>query len=171
MNILNYIRSALRNRFIAGISAMVLPVMLLAIIGHGFLLPNITNSFDKVIEGVTEELHPVLHLETGLRDVAAPLNNYLILGNQEERKIFNKLSEEVDDDFKELTSKPFALSKEWKYIRLSEKEWRKAKKSAGASYLSPIPLTIPAPLTRRNNLTSLSIKPSAIMKKPMKLLI
>jgi len=130
---------SLRARFALGLSAMLLPLVMLGL-GSLFLLQHITAALAGVVEKSIDETHPVIHLQTLTLTAAMPPNDYLIDGSPAEKEVFARLSGEMDRAFEELLSAPFGLAQERDIVRAAREEWRRAKVMALSLLAMPHPV-------------------------------
>jgi len=121
---------------------MLLPLVALAA-GSFFSLQSVIGTFEDTVEEAIEEQVPVSRLETLLLKAAMPANDYLILGNPEERKLFALLSQDVDNAFKDAFAAPFALNEEKDLVSSAYKEWKQGKAISEAILALPHPVGHP----------------------------
>ncbi|MBI5842503.1 MAG: PAS domain S-box protein [Chloroflexi bacterium] len=134
---------SLRIRFAIGMAAMLLPLVLLVAAGRLYFLPRLTQSLEKVVEEVLEEMVPVAHLQNALLQAAMPANDYLIHGDPAERENFARLSQEVDQAFEEALAAPYALGEERAFLQAAWEEWQQARPLSEAILALPNPVGDP----------------------------
>src|SRR3990172_5308082 len=109
MKILHRFPISLRTRFIVGMAAMFLPIVILGI-GAFFSLESAVGNFDQVVEDVVDGMVPIVHLQILILRASKPVSDYIIYHNPAERRLFVQLSREVDRSFKQALSAPFVLA-------------------------------------------------------------
>lgn len=120
-------RFSIRDRFIALVLMILLPLVSWIIIGRGLLLPKISRAVNDIVEEVVVELGTTAELQNLVSESAMAPNDFLLTGAPRERQNFIRLSKAVDKSFKS-GSKRFGLAAEDKYYRAAMSEWRAAKK-------------------------------------------
>ncbi|HLC27274.1 MAG TPA: diguanylate cyclase [bacterium] len=131
MKILHRFPISLRTRFIVGMAAMFLPIVILGI-GAFFSLESAVGNFDQVVEDVVDGMVPIVHLQILILRASKPVSDYIIYHNPAERRLFVQLSREVDRSFKQALSAPFVLAEYQALVRNAQEEWQQARNPSEA---------------------------------------
>jgi len=131
MKILHRFPISLRTRFIVGMAAMFLPIVILGI-GAFFSLESAVGNFDQVVEDVVDGMVPIVHLQILILRASKPVSDYIIYHNPAERRLFVQLSREVDRSFKQALSAPFVLADYQALVRNAQEEWQQARNPSEA---------------------------------------
>jgi len=133
-------RLSIRARFGLGLSAVLLPFLLAAVVGQFHFMPRLHQSLEDVIREYTEEMEPVEQLQKALLKAAMPVNDYLIHGKIEERQRFAQLSHRVERAFDEASPDRFTLEQERDLIGAARWEWEQARRLGEALLRLPKPV-------------------------------
>ena len=125
----NFSQTSLRTRFILGLVAMLLPLVLLSLAVY-FSLQSTTSTFKEALEKSTKGMHSVMHLQISVLQAVMPPNDYLIYGGSVERDKFFRLGTETDQDFKNALALPVLSPEERASIESARKEWLQARQIA-----------------------------------------
>lgn len=117
---------SLRSRFAFGMGAVLLPFLMAAAMGQFYLLPRLIEPFDDIVRELTEEMEPIMRLQMTLLQASMPINDYLIHGDQDERRQFAKLHQRVERAFKKASPERFTLPEERALIEHAHEEWEQA---------------------------------------------
>ena len=126
MKLLRSPKRSLHARFTLGLGAMLLPFLLAAAVGQFYLLPRLIEPLDDIVRELTEEMVPMMHLQTALLQAAMPVNDYLINGDPDERRQFAQLRQGVERAFDEVSPERFTLAEERALIGAARAEWAQA---------------------------------------------
>lgn len=121
----------LRTRFALGMAAMLLPLALAATVSLFYWFPRLVDAMNDVVVELTEEMHPVEHIELTMDEVADALHDYLVHGDAAEGKRFVDLGQEVDRAFEQALVAPYGLEQERALLQAAYGEWRQAKAIGG----------------------------------------
>ena len=136
-------KCSLYARFVQGLSAMLLPLVLLGVCAL-FLLHYTTTVVEKVVKEAVVEMHPVIHLQTMTLIAAMSPSDYLINGDPAKKDEFARIARELDREFEETLAPSFGLAGEWKLVHAAQEEWRMAKAIAQSLLAQPHPVVDPA---------------------------
>ncbi len=117
---------SLRTRFALGLGAVLLPLLVAAAVGQSYLLPRLIGLLEDIVREFTEEMEPVMSLQTALLQAAMPVNDYLIHGDPDERRQFAQLRQRVERAFEEASPEQFTLAEERTLIGSARAEWAQA---------------------------------------------
>src|SRR3972149_5561420 len=108
MKILHRFPISLRTRFIVGMAAMFLPMVVLGA-GAFFSLESTVGNFDQVVEDVVDGMVPIVHLQILILRASKPTGDSILYRDPAERRLFVQLSREVDQGFNQTLAVPFVL--------------------------------------------------------------
>ena len=131
MKILHRFPISLRTRFIVGMAAMFLPIVILGI-GAFFSLESAVGNFDQVVEDVVDGMVPIVHLQILILRASKPTGDSILYRDPAERRLFVQLSREVDRIFKQALSAPFVLAEYQALVRNAQEEWQQARNPSEA---------------------------------------
>jgi len=117
---------SLRVRFALGLGAVLLPFLVAAAVGQFYLLPRLIEPLSDIVRELTEEMVPVMHLQTALLQAAMPVNDYLINGNPDERRQFAQRRQRVEQALKEASPDQLTPAAERALIGSARAEWAQA---------------------------------------------
>ncbi len=131
----------LRTRFILGMGAMLLPVVVLAA-GALFSLQSTIHALDNVVHEASEEIALVLRLQTLMQRATLLVHDYLIRGHgdPDERQRFLQASQQVGKVFEEAGAGPFSLAEERALFRSAREEWQRGRSLSEAILAIPHPV-------------------------------
>jgi len=129
---------SLRTRFILGVGIMLLPLVVLAVVAF-FALQSAIRAMEDVVQEVTEEEAPILHLQNAIHRTEMAIHDYLIAGDPRQHERFRLASESVDKALKDASAAPFALPEERVSFRAAREEWEEARRVGKTILANPRP--------------------------------
>lgn len=124
-------RLSLRKRFVMGVAAMLLPLVLLGA-GAVLSLRHMAAAFDEALDDPVQEMHAIMHLQSQLVMVAMPPNDYLIHGEVAEREKFSRRSAEVERAFEGILALVTLWPEQEALIQAARAEWQAARRIANS---------------------------------------
>ncbi len=135
---------SIRARLIIGTGVMLFPLVLMALGSH-MAARLMIEALEEVVTTEIAELAPVSELQKLLLQAAMPPNDYLILGNNNERIQFTVLAGRVDDLFLSLDStKAFGEDKERELLKSAKQKWEQAREMGRKLLAMPDPVGNPS---------------------------
>jgi two-component system cell cycle response regulator len=134
---------SLRTRFVLGVSAMLLPLLLLGAIAL-FSLQHMAALFEEALDDPVREMHAIMNLQTQVGLAAMPPNDYLIHGEAAEREKFSRLRMRVDRAFDEAMALESLWPTQRELLHSARAEWQQARHIANALLALPAPVGNPA---------------------------
>lgn len=120
-------RRTLRSRFLFGLAAVLLPFLVAMGVGYVYLLPALVRPLDMIVQVFAEQQAPAMRLQTALLQAAMPVNDYLINGHEDERRLFAQLRQEVDLAFRDAPPEHFARAEERAQVTYAQEQWQLAQ--------------------------------------------
>src|SRR5512139_705845 len=128
--IIERIRTSLTLRMTLGTAVMLVPLVALGI-GSLFTSQSMINALEEVARTEARELRPVIELQKYVLQAAMPPNDYIILGDRDERDLFAYLTGEIDKRFTDMrSSTAFDEREEREFLEAAAEEWEKARRVA-----------------------------------------
>jgi len=122
-------QSPIGLRFIISILLMFIPLTIFTI--SGIIAFNaVVKALDEVVVKATEEMHPVMNIQTKIHKSSIVLHDYIINGNLQEREKFYTQVLAVEAAFEKIPIAPFELNNEHSLLRSAYKEWHVSQKIA-----------------------------------------
>lgn len=128
MNLMQHARSSIRKRMILGIWIMLVPLVVFGV-GSLPLSRSMMETLDRVVQTGMREIIPITELQDLILRAAMPPNDYLILGDIEERRRFSELAARLEKKFQEFVASP-ALMRERPLLEEAFDEWLSAREIA-----------------------------------------
>jgi len=128
---IRFMRESLIAKIATGMSLILLSLLVLAgaaLIGIQSMVGRITD----VVHEISEEVEPIILLQTSLRKAVAPVTDYLVNGSPSGRENFARASAGIEQAFKKAMAAHYDLDPERASILSAYGGWRRAHQSASA---------------------------------------
>lgn len=130
---------SLRNRFVLGLAAVLLPFILAVVVGQFYLLPRLVGSLEDIVYEIAEEMRPVATLEVALLNAHHASQNFLNRGDPAAREAFVRARRRVEEAFDAASLDRFGAEEERAILRAARAEWEQARRLAEALPRLPDP--------------------------------
>lgn len=120
-------RQSLSTRCFIGFGVILLPFLLAAALGLFYLLPSLVDPLNNSVKVVTNEVHPMLHLQEDLLRATKSVNDYLGNGNPGASMLFIQQSRRVGLYFQKIALAPFTNGQGREQIDSARSQWQQAK--------------------------------------------
>ena len=123
-------RLTLRAHLLLWQLAVLAPLLLAALLHHLYLMPRFIHPLQKIADEFTDQIIQVKSLQSALNLSIAPIDDYVINGDQRELEIFSLQRQHVEQEFAVTRAIPFATTEERELAEAAWNEWIQAQKSA-----------------------------------------
>jgi two-component system, cell cycle response regulator len=128
---IRFMRESLTAKIATVMSLMMLSLLVLA--GAALIgIQSMAGHFTEVVHEISEEVEPVILLQTSLRKAVAPVTDYLVNGRPSERENFAQASAGIERAFKKAMAAHYQMDPERASLISAYGGWRRARESASA---------------------------------------
>jgi diguanylate cyclase (GGDEF)-like protein len=117
---------------------MLFPIILLSAGGY-YLFQSSQRAFDAVMEEVLEELVPTATLQKLVLRSVMPTHDYLIHGKREERRNYDRISEQIDRHFNTILKLTAGSPAEYSLLEAARVAWEEADQTSRSILALPAP--------------------------------
>jgi diguanylate cyclase (GGDEF)-like protein len=130
---------SLRQRLGLGMAILVLPLLLISASGY-LLFQFAIESMEESHEEIRDEMLPILRLQELILQAQMPGNDYLILGDSDERDKFERMSADVAAGFEKALAAPFGMNEKRDILVRALDLWREGERMSRKILALPDPV-------------------------------
>ncbi len=135
---MKHISPSVGTRTVLTTGFMLIPMLLMVAVGTTYF-KEVSTAVSDAENEVHYELMPVIELQTLLLKAVMPPNDYLLHGNSEERQVFMRIKEQIDEKFSAIDEQKFNTEEERRALKQARTHWTAARVAGQKIVDTPYP--------------------------------